>query len=114
MEEITMKLKTITAHATNPQMPIQTYRFDTLEEAEAPYDVQLNTHYLIRGTWYKEEDITKYHKKGLVEWMLFIESEEQSEKLRANILMWFPWLEKAIDALSKHIDKHPKLYKKAK
>lgn len=57
---------------------------------------------------------TKYHKKGLVEWMLFIESEEQSEKLRANILMWFPWLEKAIDALSKHIDKHPKLYKKAK
>ena len=50
-------------------MPIQTYRFDTLEEAEAPYDVQLNTHYLIRGTWYKEEDITNYDTFGIKEKM---------------------------------------------
>lgn len=69
MDEITMKLKTITAHATNPQMPIQTYRFDTPEEAEAPYDVQLNTYYLIRGTWYKEEDITNYDPFGIKEKM---------------------------------------------
>lgn len=69
MDEITMKLKTITAHAINPQMPIQTYRFDTPEEAEAPYDVQLNTHYLIRGTWYKEEDITNYDPFGIKEKM---------------------------------------------
>mgnify|MGYP003402737853 FL=1 len=57
------------------------------------------------------EQKNKYHKKGLLEWILCIESEEESQKLVATILRWFPWMEKIVDALSRHIDRHPKFYK---